>query len=151
MNTVICRICKDVVDEDFLGTHMNYVHGSTGGETYGHRSPLSKATPKPPRKKDRQGILAVRADQLTHAGSSEPQTRGQLVSRTSKRIEPARLQYADENGLAECVLCRQKFPAEQMPDHLAHDHQVDAYKRVKSYTGWIKVLQGGLPGLGKRS
>lgn len=86
MNTVICRICKDVVDEDFLGTHMNYVHGSTGGETYGHKNPLSKATPKPPRKKDRQGILAVRADQLTHAGRAAAATHSSLTtSKTRSR------------------------------------------------------------------
>lgn len=127
----------------FLREHMRYVHGA----------PSSSQKLE---KKETISSPSVAKRDIKKSGFNIPKntTKGKRSNRllaSSGRFTP----YADSDGIAECVLCKERMPVGLIEAHLLKIHRVTEFIRQGRSRArnkrWIHVVQGGLPSLGKKS
>lgn len=139
IETSLCNICGTVVMKSFFHEHMTYVHGS---RTDGLKRSKSS--------KDNQPEKRSHAQKIATSEKNKKQVSNRKIPTPKEIIKDPRF----ESAPVKCILCGQSIKSGQM---LAHKQSVHGEKPYSSSTvgrspsnQWVRVFQGGLPGLGKR-
>lgn len=159
IKTFECKVCGDVVMMTFYREHMLYVHGAgvSRQENASNKQPNTARVRKvhgAETKRNPTSEGAARGRTKEKSPRNKPMVTQPRESLSAAQKYKKALNSRKSGGGVVCILCGKRVPKGKLLEHKQDVHGEAMYvcspARYRPSSPWVQIVQGGLPGLGKR-